>query len=284
MSKVSELEALIKSAERSIARGDFDAAEAGIDYANSVIRKAKQAQSSNDDEAEDDYDDPSNPSADAADNDDDDGADDDDDDGEDLDKLLKATVPERTYVHSTSQSSSRMRRQHTREQQPETYRLSAEVPAQGPGKQSKFEALVDHVAQRDNVPKHIAMQTARHQYPQSYTTYQRQLSDRSSRRQAMARGYHLMAAKSAASTTYEDLVSEQIAKGCSPELAAQRVVQLHGNRALDTRMFTKTAEDITKRFQREVEKIMYEDGCDATEATRLARIENPLLFKAMQII
>jgi hypothetical protein len=82
MSEFSELEALIKSAERSIARGDFDAAEAGIDYANSVIRKAKQSQSSDDDKAEDDYDDASNPSIDTA---DDDGGDEDDGDDEDAD-------------------------------------------------------------------------------------------------------------------------------------------------------------------------------------------------------
>jgi hypothetical protein len=145
--------------------------------------------------------------------------------------------------------------------------------------------LSDHVAQRDQVPKHVAMQTARHQYPQSYTTYQGQLSDRSSRRQAMARGYHLMAAKSAGPDTYEEmLANEMIAKGVNMEVAGQRLAQAFGFEATRNRTFAKNDQTTVKRFQAEVEKIMYEDGCDATEATRLARIENPLLFKAMQII
>jgi hypothetical protein len=73
MSEFSELEAIIKSAEQSLNRGEWDRAEAGIDYANSIIRKANSS-----DGEDDDYDeDASNPSLDAAD-DDADGDDDED--------------------------------------------------------------------------------------------------------------------------------------------------------------------------------------------------------------
>jgi hypothetical protein len=273
MSTISDLEALIKSAERSIARGDFDAAEAGIDYANSVIRKAKRAA---DEEDDSDYNDASNPSMDAADDDDgDDGEDDEDDD--DSEPVAKAW-----HEHSNAGSPHRMRGQHVRVQQPETYRLSAAPQPQGRTKRHRFDSRVEHIKQRDGVSKTEAMSRARVEHPVLYSEYQNWLADRSTSRQHMTRGHNLIG--KGASTTYEDLVSEQIAKGCSPELAAQRVVQLHGYEAMRNRMFTKTAEDITKRFQREVEKIMYEDGCDATEATRLARIENPTLFKALQLV
>jgi hypothetical protein len=279
MSEFSDLEALIKSAERSIARGDFDAAEAGIDYVNSVIRKAKQSQSSDDDEAEDDYDDPSNPSADADDDDDgDDGEDDEDDD--DSEPVTKAW-----HEHSNAGSPHRMRGQRVREQVPETYRLSATPPVEGPGKRSKFEALVDHVADRDNVPKHVAMTTARHQYPQTYVTYQRQLSDRSSRRQAKARGYHMMAAKSAPTCWEESVAQEMARSGVNEEIAKVRLAQAHGFPVMRTRMFAKTAEDITKRFQAEVFKIYDADGsCTLEEATREARLQHPQLMKALSLL
>jgi hypothetical protein len=273
---MSEIDELLKAADRAMATNNLDAAESIVD---SLLMKVKQAAGEEDDS---DYDDPSNPSADAAaddgDNGDDDEDDDDDDDGS-MDKLLRKAWHER----STSGAPTRMRGQHVRVQTPETYRLSAEVQPQGTGKRHRFESRVDHIQHRDGISKHLAMSRARVEHPVAYTDYQDHLARRSTSQQHMVRGHNLIA-KSAASTTYEDLVSEQIAKGCSPELAAQRVVNLHGYRALDTRMFTETAEDITKRFQREVEKIMYEDGCDATEATRLARIENPTLFKALQLV
>jgi hypothetical protein len=50
----------------------------------------------------------------------------------------------------------------------------------------------------------------------------------------MVRGWHRVG--KSAPTSYEDLVSEQIAKGCSYEIAQQRVAQAHGFRALDTRI------------------------------------------------
>ena len=49
--------------------------------------------------------------------------------------------------------------------------------------------------------------------------------------------------------------------------------------------FAKSAENIAKRFEREVFKIYDADGsCKLEEATRQARLEHPALFRALQAL
>jgi hypothetical protein len=274
MSTISELEALIKSAERSIARGDFDAAEAGIDYANSVIRKAKQAAS--DDEADDDYDDPSNPSADAADDDDgdDDGADDEDDDDDD------SEVSKAYHEHSNAGSPHRMRGQHVRVQKPETYRLSATPPPEGPGKRHRFISRAEHIRRRDGVSRTESLVRARQEFPETFTDYQDHLSRRSTRRQHMVRGWENIGK----SDTFQDHVAAELRKSAGSlthEMAAQRVAQAHGFRAFDNQMFK--GESVVARFESKVNSLIRK-GYDGTTACQLVREAEPVLFKAMQLL
>jgi hypothetical protein len=80
----------------------------------------------------------------------------------------------------------------------------------------KFEALTDHVANTEGVPKSYAASLARQRYPDVYNSYVNNggISKR-------------------AATTFEDLVGVEIRKGFTPQMAAQRVAQLYGYRALD---------------------------------------------------
>ena len=96
----------------------------------------------------------------------------------------------------------------------------------------------------------------------------------------MVRGWHRVG--KSAPTSYEDLVGEQIAKGCSYELAQQRVAQAHGFRAMDTRIMKSS--NLAPRFNRIAKSIADELGCELTEACQIARLENPTLFKALQVI
>jgi len=234
---------------------------------DSLLRKVKQA---SDDES-DDYDDASNTSLDASDDGDD--GDDDDDDSEDMDKAY--------HEHAGGNSPHRMRGQHVKVNRPDTYRISATPPPEGPGKRHKFEARVDYIKDRDGISRTQAMSRARTEFPTTYVSYQRHLASRTTRQQHMVRGWDKVG-KSSASTTYEDLVSDQIAKGCSYELAQQRVAQAHGFRALDTRIMKSS--NLADRFQRIVKRIADEDCCSLEEATRQARYENPTLFKALQVV
>jgi hypothetical protein len=190
------------------------------------------------------------------------------------------------HEHSTSGAPTRMRGQHVRVQRPETYRLSAAPQPQGRTKRHRFESRVEHIKQRDNVSKTEAMSRARVEHPVLYTEYQGWLADRSVSRQHMSRGWDRVG-KRGGSETFEEMVSDQIIrKGVTAEVGAQRIANLYGYPATrdDNRLFKSSGESIVKRFQAEVAKIMDEDGCDATEATRLARIENPVLYKALCLV
>jgi hypothetical protein len=97
----------------------------------------------------------------------------------------------------------------------------------------------------------------------------------------MVRGWENIG-KGAASTTYEDLVSEQIAKGCSYELAQQRVAQAHGYEATRNTMY-KGESRLADRFQKRIDDLIAE-GYSGEDACRLIRKSDPVLFRAMQIV
>jgi hypothetical protein len=265
MSEFSELEALIKSCERSLNANDLDRAEAGINYVNEVIRKAKS------DAQDDDYEDVSNPSMDAADDDGDDG-DDDDDDEDNMDKAF--------HERSTSGAPARMRGQHVAVNRPDTYRLSAEPQPQGRTKRHRFESRIERIRSRDGVSKTEAMSRARVEHPVLFAEYQDHLARRSTSQQHVTRGWDQVGKRG--SETFESLVSEQIAKGCSPSLAAQRVANLHGYEAMRNSMY-KGESRLADRFQKRVDRLI-EEGYSGTDACQIVRQSDPLLFKAMQIV
>jgi hypothetical protein len=89
----------------------------------------------------------------------------------------------------------------------------------------------------------------------------------------------------AAPETFEDLVATEIRKGCPPDgrVAAQRVAQQYGFRACDNAMY-KGESRLADRFQAIVKRIADEGTCSLEDATRTARLENPTLFKALQVL
>jgi hypothetical protein len=125
----------------------------------------------------------------------------------------------------------------------------------------KFEALVSKIVNEHGLPKSQAMAYARTNYPDLYTSYQ---------------GFST--AKRA-----PDLVEIEMLKGCTREVAAQRVAQLHGFRGFSnpTRI-EKHRADLVWEFQKRVGEIVRMDGVSADEATRRARKEDWELFSALQ--
>jgi hypothetical protein len=124
----------------------------------------------------------------------------------------------------------------------------------------KFEALVSKIVNEHGIPASQAQAYVRTNYPQIYESYQA-----------------FSTAKRA-----PDLVEIEMAKGCSREVAAQRVAQLHGFRAFDQSTSIRKRADLTYTFQSRVDEIMRKDRVDACEATRRARQEDPHLFLEMQ--
>jgi hypothetical protein len=133
----------------------------------------------------------------------------------------------------------------------------------------KFETMTEKISNDKGIPKSEAMGLARQQYPELYRNY-------------VGSADYLKAAPG----SFEALVSEELAKGCSTyEQAAQRVVQQFGFRALDRRDMTKReatsvlAEDeLLKRAG-----TLLEDGSvgSRTDALRAARQAHPTLYKRM---
>jgi hypothetical protein len=282
MSATDQLALLIKSAEAAMRNGDIDTAEGLV---NRVMRKQAAA------DAEDEYDDPSNPSLDASDDgdnpeddpeDDDEGIYEDDEDDEEDPAVIKAEA----FVHDHKNMTASVRprasaRARGYTSQSDTYQTGV-TPTVGEPKRHKFDARVEYVQDRDGCSKTEAMSRARQEFPETYRTYQDDLARQRTSAQRIVRGQHFLGKRR--STTYEDLVSAEIRKGCNMEVASQRVAQQHGFGAMRNRMFAKGAENVVSRFQKRVDQIAYEDNCGLDEATRKARIENPRLFRAMQSV
>jgi hypothetical protein len=134
----------------------------------------------------------------------------------------------------------------------------------------KFEALALKIKNDRGVPASEAMAQARKEYPDTYRDYQRWQGTLGKR----------------APTTFEDYVNAEMAKGCSYEVAAQRVAQLRGFPALDHRSMAKSeataivAEDALMKAAQEVWES--EPAASRTDALRRARQAHPGLYRRMQ--
>jgi hypothetical protein len=84
----------------------------------------------------------------------------------------------------------------------------------------------------------------------------------------IAHGYDDLTSKS-----YNSLVQAEIAKGCSPVVAAQRVCHLYPDAAQSA--ISKSADSDAARFMKVVIDIMQRDRCSRTEAMTKARREGP---------
>jgi hypothetical protein len=135
-----------------------------------------------------------------------------------------------------------------------------------PAPRHKFEALVDKIKNDQGIPKSQAQAYARVQYPDLYHSFQQ-----------------FTPASTAKRAPDLDLVEAEMAKGCSREIAMQRVAQAHGYRGFDqpTRI-QKQRNDLLYEFNKRTAEIMRMDGVDAVEATRRARKEDWELFSALQ--
>jgi hypothetical protein len=174
---MSEIDDLLKAADRAMGTNNLDAAESIVD---SLLMKVKAASDNSDDE----YGDPSNPSMDAADNDDDDDGDSEDDEEEDDSE----DVSKAYHEYSNAGSPHRMRGEHVRVNRPDTYRISATPPPEGPGKRHKFIARAEFIRDRDGVSRAESLSRARTEFPETYVSYQRHLANRTTRQQALRMG------------------------------------------------------------------------------------------------
>jgi hypothetical protein len=75
-------------------------------------------------------------------------------------------------------------------------------------------------------------------------------------------------------------MSDLIAKGNSPLLAAQKLLQSYGN-AVPVSFMAK-GQDPVERFQDLVNKIAVEEDIGLLEATQIAARENPQLMKFLR--
>jgi hypothetical protein len=145
----------------------------------------------------------------------------------------------------------------------------------------KFDALVSHIQERDNCSRALALSRARQEHPDAYRAYQDFVasspdSEQYSRRLIGKRG----------PLTYEDLCQIEMRKGVNAEVAAQRIAQAHGFRALDYRSLSKAAassilaEDALLKTANDI----WSDDPTAsrTDALRQARLASPSSYRRMQ--
>ena len=194
----------------------------------------------------------SNPSMDAADDSDDDGYDeyDEEDDG----TIEKATI-----------NAAQMRNDPSN-------RPGDLATSTHPGSDNarhKFVALTEKIANDQGIPKSQAMALARQQFPDVFNAY------------VGSAGSYLKRAP----VTFENHVAAEMAKGCSREVAAQRVAQLRGFPALDHRDLTKreaTSIVAENELMKAAQRTWENSGLDRCGSLREARKSNPGLYRRMQ--
>jgi hypothetical protein len=241
--------------------------------------------------SDDDYQDVSNTSMDAS--DDSNGVDENDDttldDGEDEDdgitklgsggRLVYPHAEAAGYQQSRSAADRPGSLKHTTA--PAYPHATGVTAAVVPAGRHAFDDRVDQIKDRDSVTKQVALQRARIEFPDDYENFQAFYAGTSTSEQRARRdGYGVNVGKSA-----PDLVEIEMRKGCSREIALQRLAQQFGFRAFDNPdRLTKRRADLTYTFLKRCDEIMDQDGVSATEATRRARLEDPRLFATMQSV
>jgi hypothetical protein len=128
----------------------------------------------------------------------------------------------------------------------------------GVKKRHRFEAFVDRIAREEKVPRTTAMTRARQKYPELYASYVREKN---------------------VSKSYGDLVQDEIRKGCSCEVAAQRVAMSHPDAA---RASIAKARDEVADFMERVDAYQAELGCARTVAMSEIRKRYPDAFERLQ--
>ena len=125
------------------------------------------------------------------------------------------------------------------------------------------------------------MTRARAEFPDDYQTFQRQHSSDPTSAQAVRRNNVGVGKRT---STFEDLVASEMRKGCTEEIAGQRVLQQYGSHALRSRVDFSKGESIVTRFMTRVDEVMVRDWCDRTSAMETVRKEEPVLFSALELV
>ena len=128
-------------------------------------------------------------------------------------------------------------------------------PGKDEAKPHRFEAMIDMVAERYNVSKTVAASRARKEFPTLYEDYRNSVGV-------------------AKSSSYDQLVDDEIRKGCSAVVARQRVAYAHPELARD--QIAKNAS--VSEFMSAVDAIKKRDGCSRVEAMIRARREQPAAY------
>jgi hypothetical protein len=191
-----------------------------------------------------DYEDVSNPSLDAT--DDPENGDDDLEDGEDGADVSKASINAVLRERDTVNRPGALK--HSDHTQP----------------RHKFEALTDKIKNDQGCPQSEAMAIARQQFPDVYRSFQRFSNSDSTAKRAPS------------------LVEAEMMKGCSREVALQRVAQLHGFRAFDTPdRLNKRADDAEYDLITKANEVWADSDLSRCEALRETRLANPRLHKVL---
>jgi hypothetical protein len=268
-------------AEALIQKGELDAAEELLDKVEHI---AKAQQAADNDELDDEE---------QADGDDDeeDGEDGDDDD---VNKAFREDHI--TYPHDDLTDAMNEHRQVEHPQ------LTTHPSWR------RFQERIAAIAHRDGCPLTVAMQRARGEmgadfiselrqpisavkklglpktpplYPESDLQEELASSSRDKKKTHRRRiRHHDQQVKK---MTYEDAVATEIRKGCSRELAEQRVMYQYGN-TLPRSSIVKGADTVTTRFMKRCDDIMIRDDCSRTEAMQKARQENEREFALFQLV
>jgi hypothetical protein len=263
-----KIEAMIAKAEQLLESGDLNAAEGYLDAALVKLKHKYHVNFTHDDgndeshDAEDDevYD--YSALRDAGNGDDNpDDEDPDDDEDEDLGKIAKDLI-------------DHTQREYDPKNRPGDLPISSHTSSSN---SRHFEAMVDKISNEEGVPKSQALHLARQRHQDLYASYQRHGNGRGS----PSRGD---TAKRAPEETWESRVSQEMKKcGVTMEVAAQRVAQLHGFPALQNRMFKGTDTSLVAALQKRAEDIALRDGIGRADALRKARLEQPSLYKSLNI-
>jgi hypothetical protein len=273
---------LIKSADQLIRAGgaaNIEAANDCLEKAERMVSKARRTTITHEDFDPTDFASPSDPATDAPDGDEevDDDWDEEDDDVKKADEHFHYPHYGATSIPATPSSYGRGPNQHG-----DPYATGSN-PTTGAPSKTAFDLKVDMVQARDQTARHIAMATARNEFPREFSEHQNSLSEGPTRNQHARRSAR-QATKSAPSC-YEDLIAEQIAKGCNYETAAVRIAQLHGYDAQrNYPSLMRKAADLSGRFDRIVKHIASNEYLTLEKATREARLRNPALYKALRSI
>jgi hypothetical protein len=129
-------------------------------------------------------------------------------------------------------------------------------PGKGEAKPHRFEAMVDMIAERDGVSKPVAAGRARKEFPDLFDDYRNSVGV-------------------AKSSSYDQLVDNEIQKGCSVVVARQRVAYAHPELARES---LAKSENGVAEFMTRVSEIKKRDGCSRVEAMIRARREHPAAY------